>query len=348
MTIVVADEGLLGLAEMAPAHWQIRHYTGRVIDDDLLAGADALLVRSTVVLDVDRLPSSVQFIGTATIGTDHLPRDPLAARGIEVASAPGCNALAVTDYVLANLLEWAACHDRDWQSLCLAVIGVGAVGARLVARAERLGLRVVCSDAPRAEAGTLPTHQPLADVLASADVVSVHVPLTDVGNHPTRHLFDRQRLAQIRADGLFINASRGGVTTEDGLLACRCDLVLDVFPDEPVISDPLLERAWRVSPHIAGHSVEGKLRGTAQVVEALCRRLGEQPKAIDLDHLSTQYCPRVQAASEIAQITASCPMTPIDASLRKAVVSQSATDRAVAFDRVRRDYPLRRESVVDF
>ena len=90
MTVLVADEGLLGLAELVPSHCEIRWYSGRDISPILLEGADALLVRSTARLAVHQLPESIRLIGTATIGTDHLPLAALAERGVAVHSAPGC------------------------------------------------------------------------------------------------------------------------------------------------------------------------------------------------------------------------------------------------------------------
>jgi erythronate-4-phosphate dehydrogenase len=348
MTIVVADRGLLGLAEMAPRTWQIRAYDTRVIPDALLENADALLVRSTVRLDVDRLPNSVRWIGTATIGTDHLPLDALVARGIAVASAPGCNALAVTDYVLSTVFAWAEAQDRDWRGLTVAVIGVGAVGSRLVTRLQQLGVRVFCSDAPRADHGTLADHVPLADALTQADVVSIHVPLTDGGPYPTRGLLTDALLARCPAESLLINAARGPVISEETLINSHCDLALDVFPDEPVISDLLLQRAWRVSPHIAGHSVEGKVRGTQQVVRALCEALQVPLPSFDFEVFCDRLAPRSTESSIMARIQISCPLDETDRALRDACIGRTEEVRAHAFDQVRARYRLRRESVIDF
>lgn len=348
MTIVVADRGLLGLAEMAPCDWHIRAYDTRVIPDALLENADALMVRSTVRLDVDRLPSSVRWVGTATIGTDHLPLDALAARGIAVASAPGCNALAVTDYVLSTVFAWADAQDRDWRGLTVAVIGIGAVGSRLVTRLQQLGVQALCSDAPRADRGTLADHVPLADALTQADVVSIHVPLTDGGPYPTRGLLTEALLARSPAGCLLINAARGPVISEEALVKSHCDLALDVFPDEPVISDALLQRAWRVSPHIAGHSVEGKVRGTQQVVRALCNARQVPLPSFDFEAFCDRLAPRSTEPSIMARIEACCPLDETDRALRDGCIGRTEAERVHAFDQVRAEYRLRRESVIDF
>ena len=348
MTIVVADQGLLGLAEMAPSDWEIRRYDGRVIADSQLDQADALLVRSTVRLDPERLPESVRFIGTATIGTDHLPLEALAERGIQVVSAPGCNALAVTDYVLSQCMDWAASRGRDWQQLRLAVVGMGQVGGRVAVRARQFGMTVLASDAPRFAAGTLPEHVPMLDAIRDADVVSVHVPLTDQGPFATRGLLHLETLVTMRSDQLFINAARGAVVPLDALVSSHCDLVLDVFPHEPVICDALLARAWRISPHIAGHSVEGKVRGTRMIVESLCAHLKMDMPAFDEAVFCAQIAPRPSLPSEAAKIAACCPMGAVDQALRTAMAERPMAERGEAFDAVRRAYVLRRESVVDF
>lgn len=347
MTVVVADRGLLGLTALAPATWEIREYEGRIIPEALLRDATALLVRSTVNLQAVRWPSSLRFVGTATIGTDHLPLEDLRRMGITVASSPGCNAFAVTDYVLATVLDWARMRGRDWSSLTLGIVGVGAVGGRLATRARRLGLRVLVSDAPKFDAGDCPSHQALDAVLMASDVVTLHVPLSSAGQYPTRGLLSDAQVATIRSDGLLINTARGPVVSEQALCQGRCDLALDVFPDEPLVSDALLERAWRITPHIAGHSVEGKLRGTQQVVEAFCALEGVRTKPFDVEAFADAIVTRPAMDSETAQMLACCPLAEVDQTLRSALHGAPVAQRAARFDRVRQAYPLRRESRAD-
>jgi erythronate-4-phosphate dehydrogenase len=181
MTVLVADEGLLGLAELVPSHCEIRWYSGRDLPPTLLEGADALLVRSTARLAAHKLPESIRLIGTATIGTDHLPLADLAERGVAVHSAPGCNAFAVTDYVLSHLFSWAKSRGRTLDQVTLGIIGVGAVGSLLHQRARALGIQTVLSDDPRYDAGALSDHVALEDVIRQSDVISLHVPRIPVG-----------------------------------------------------------------------------------------------------------------------------------------------------------------------
>lgn len=345
MPVVVADVGLLGLSACAPRDWTLRFYDGRQLSAEQLADADALLVRSTLQLQVDALPPSVQFIGTATIGTDHLPLADLSARGISVASAPGCNAFAVTDYVLSSILDWAKWRQRPLDALTVGVVGVGHVGGLLLRRLEALGLRTLGSDRPRADAGTFPEHVPIDKLLAEADVVSVHVPLHHHPVYATAPLWSPAQWQALKPDALLINAARGCIFSEEDLLRFPGDLVLDVFPSEPFISEALLAHCWRVSPHIAGHSAEGKWQGTAAIVEALCAFWGHSPCAVDVEAIcQTAAGMPPTGSTQWVRIAHACPLHPVDRQLRDALRDCPDAARAECFDRVRKSYPLRRES----
>ncbi len=346
MTILVADEGLLGLTELVPSHCEIRWYSGRDISQSMLKGADALLVRSTARVSAHNLPDSIRFVGTATIGTDHLPLQHLLDRAIRVVSAPGCNAFAVTDYVLSHVFSWAKSRVRNTSDLTLGIIGVGAVGSLLDERARALGIKTLLSDQPRADSGDRLDHLPLVDVVRQADVISLHVPRVTTGDHITDRLLDENVLSQIKRSALLVNASRGQVLHEYDLLKqTHFDLVLDVFPNEPVISDALISRAWRISPHIAGHSVEGKYRGTKLIVNEMASLFGFELNQLDEDKfLETVGGIRLVGSSMIDTILTVCPMAETDRSLRETVFRAFELEKPHLFDSVRKTYRLRRES----
>lgn len=345
MTTLVYDAGMLGFQALAPLNAELRAYSGRSIPDALLTHADAVFVRSTTVIDVDRLPDSVRFIGTATIGTDHLPLDALAARGIAVASAPGCNAWAVTDYVLSTMARWAEVRGRDRDRLTLGVIGVGHVGGLLVKRAEALGLDCLLTDAPKARLGLCARHQSLESVVSHADVISVHVPKITEGMDRTTGLIQESTLRALRPGGLVINAARGSVIPESAILApLELDWALDVFPDEPVISEALMRHVWQVTPHIAGHSVEGKFNGTRAVLEAWSAESGQPLQSLDeTTYLDAIAKPEVAAGTDVwSDVCTQCPLDSVDQALRQAFARH--TDPELAFDACRSRYVLRRES----
>ena len=346
MTVFVADEGLLGLTELVPSHCEVRWYSGRDIPRSMLDGADALLVRSTARVSAHNLPESIRFIGTATIGTDHLPLKHLSDKNIRVVSAPGCNAFAVTDYVLSHLFSWAKAGGRALDSLTLGIIGVGAVGSLLDKRAQMVGIRTLLSDQPRFDSGGLSDHMPLGDVIRQSDVISLHVPRVTEGNYVTDRLLDQKALSQIKKHSLVVNASRGQVLHEHDLLAqTHFDLVLDVFPMEPVISDALISRSWRISPHIAGHSAEGKYRGTKRILHDAASWFGFALNSIDEESfLDAIAGARLGGDSLIDSILKVCPMAETDRALRERVFRSIEMEKPDLFDEARKSYRLRRES----
>jgi erythronate-4-phosphate dehydrogenase len=138
------------------------------------------------------------------------------------------------------------------------------------------------SDRPRYDAAALLDHVVLEDLIRQSDVISLHVPRISVGQYQTDRLLTADLLSRMKRQSLLINASRGQVLHEHDLLnQTHFDLVLDVFPNEPVISDALISRAWRISPHIAGHSAEGKYRGTKQILTQVAEAFGFDLEPLD-------------------------------------------------------------------
>ncbi len=247
---------------------------GRSITPDAVREADALLIRSVTRVDERLLEGSrVRFVATATIGTDHVDTEYLRSRGIAFASAPGSNADAVADYVVAALLALAERHGLRLRGMSMGIVGFGNVGRRVAARAEAMGMDLLRNDPPLERQG-MTGLLPLGEVLR-ADVVSFHVPLCRTGQDATFHLCNGERLAQMRPGTLLINSSRGAVV-ETGALkeAIRSGrlraAVLDVWEHEPAIDPEALRLAAIATPHIAGHSLEGKRNGALMVYNALC------------------------------------------------------------------------------
>ena len=244
----------------------------------LSLGVQALVVRSTIRVDEDLLAGSpVEFVGSATIGTDHVDLAHLARAGIAFAAAPGSSADSVAQFTVA-LLAIAACRrDQRLSGATLAVVGCGAIGSRVARAAERLGMTVLRHDPPLAEAGGRGFVD--REALAEADYLSLHVPLESTGPHPTRRLVDDRFLAGLRKRPVLINTSRGEVVDEEAL-ARALDTgglggaVLDVFVGEPRPDPLLLRRISIASPHVAGRSLEGLAANTRVVARALARHFG--------------------------------------------------------------------------
>lgn len=351
---IVADENIPLVDAFFAGFGDITRLPGRSIKPADVADADVLLVRSVTRVDRGLLEGSrVRFVGTATIGTDHLALDYFAEAGIGWSSAPGCNARGVVDYVLGSLLVLAEEQGADLASKVYGVVGAGQVGGRLVDVLRKLGWQVRVCDPPRAaiERGDFVS---LEQVVAECDVISLHTPITQQGEYATQHLIDAPRLAQLKPGAWLINASRGPVVDNAALLSAlrqRADLqaVLDVWEGEP-LADPELVALCRIAtPHIAGYSLDGKLRGTAQVYQALCAQLGVA-ETVHLDTLMPapwlpELCVDAQAQLPWALATicrAVYDPRRDDADLRRCVQGDEAQRRA-AFDALRKHYPMRRE-----
>lgn len=290
MLTIVADENIPALDDLlveAAIAITIRRIPGRRITNDDLRDADVLLVRSVTVVDAQLLQgNNIRFVGSCTIGTDHIDLEYLQQQDIPFANAPGCNADAVVDYVLAAMLH----HDSDiqtWRGKTAGIVGLGQVGRRLQLRLQKLGLQVYAFDPFVAEA-----RASYANVLR-ADVVSFHVPLTRSGEHPTLSMLGYDALAALKPGGLLINSCRGPVFDNAALTDFlsrqqtlandqRTTVVLDVYAEEPAPSMALLQSVALSTSHIAGYSEQGKLRGTIQVLQAMLEALDLQLMLPDL------------------------------------------------------------------
>lgn len=351
---ILADENIPLVEAFFGEFGEIRRQPGRAFSADALAEADVLLVRSVTRVDAALLAGTpVRFVGTCTIGTDHLDLDYLAGANIAWASAPGCNARGVVDYVLGSLLALAEVTGMRLRDRCYGVVGAGQVGSRLVAVLRGLGCRVLVCDPPRqaCEGGDFVE---LDAVLEQCDAISLHTPLSSQGHWPTRHLLNAERLARLRPGAWLINASRGAVVDNAALhelLMRRPDVevVLDVWEGEPLVDVALAERCRIATPHIAGYSLEGKARGTAQIYRALCAHLGKSA-ALDLDSLLPEpWLPQLSldaGADSDWALAALCRAVydprRDDADFRRSLRGDESARRQ-CFDGLRKHYPLRRE-----
>lgn len=355
--LIVADENIPLLESFFDDIGDIRQVAGRSMSAANVKDADILLVRSVTRVDQELLADSrVRFVGTCTIGTDHIDQDWLESAGIGFSAAPGCNANSVAEYVLVSISLRAEklCLD-DWTRLSVGIVGAGNVGGALAHKLERLGFDVVVCDPPRAEASE-ENNEDFAelDEALKCDVVTLHTPLVQGGDHPTYHLLDALRLAGLNRDQLLINTSRGEVIDTSALVERLAGpnaptVALDVWENEPKINPELAELAWIVTPHIAGYSLEGKVQGTEMIYQALSRFMG-----LPVRKKAGQYLPEpalsklsfTSAAGEMGAanvaIRACCDPRRDDARLRQSL-NLPADERGQAFDRLRRQYPVRRE-----
>ncbi|MEW6510981.1 MAG: 4-phosphoerythronate dehydrogenase [Bacteroidota bacterium] len=321
----------------------------------VVRSADAILVRSETAVDASLLQeSSVRFVGTATIGTDHIDTEYLQGRGIEFASAPGCNAESVVEYLAAALLTWGEAAGTSLREKTIGIVGVGNVGSRVVRVATTLGMRTLLCDPPLARSTGDSRYRPL-DALMDADILSLHVPLTRGGSDPTYHLIDADRLARMKAGAVVVNTARGAVVDTTALLEALAGgrvgaAILDVWEREPAIDPRAVECAFLATPHIAGYSLDGKVNAVRMLVDALARFTDEDssdPPNFPLPQPSAErIAPDVSPRPEqqlLYEIVTTCYDIRRDDGALRAIASVREADRGSFFQKLRTSYPVRRE-----
>jgi len=330
---------------------------GRLITRGDLADVRVMAIRSTLKVDRALIEGTpVKFVGTATIGTDHMDIPWLESEGIQWCYAPGCNANSVSEYVTAALLLLAVRHNIDLKRLTIGIVGVGNVGRLVAEKARALGMRILLNDPPRENADRLEKSNTvqwssLEQVLSESDVITLHVPLTRTGPYATFHMADDSFFRRARKNVVFFNTCRGAVVDTDALLRAMTAgivsrTVVDTWEGEPSIRDDLLDRVDIATPHIAGHSFEGKVIGTYMVYVSACRYLGVMPSWHFEEHLPPPLLPEVSIQSK------GRADTDVLHDLVRRVYSieeddhalrEKTGDRAKLFDHLRRHYPVRRE-----
>lgn len=331
---------------------------GRDITTADLRDVDALVVRSITRVDAALLAEAcrLRFVGTCTIGTDHVDLSLLAARGIAFASAPGCNAEAVVDYVLGSLATLAERQGWRLAERRVGVVGAGNVGGRLLGRLAAMGIDCLACDPPRVEAGDVEKERvdfvDLETLIDECDVLCLHTPLVREGPHATHHLLGARAIAELAPGTVLLNAGRGDCVDGAALrqrLAGEGDIsaVLDVWEHEPAIDGALRDLAEIATPHIAGHSLDGKRRGTHQIYRALCRELGLPARASLADLLPPPPLRRLELGPGLAAEEALRLCLRAVHDVRRDHDSLLRENRrqgmAKGFDACRAHYPLRRE-----
>jgi erythronate-4-phosphate dehydrogenase len=311
------------------------------INPQQLQHTDVLLTRSGIQIDEALLHgSAVRFVGTATIGDDHVDKLYLQSQAITFASAAGSSTQSVIEYMLAVFFTLENMGKLSFTKDKLGIIGVGRIGGLLDKACGKLGLQTLLNDPPRG----LNTN--LDDLLAMADILTLHTPLTHDGEFATQHLLDADKLSQFKGKGI-INAGRGACLDNQALLDwlnqdAEHFAVLDCWESEPNINLDLLNHAQVLiaTPHIAGHSLDGKAANTYFVYKDLCRFL----------HVSPNWnmhaaLPDIEAgalSSNMNKSELALSMFPIQDDNQAMKQAASESDFKAWFTSYRKNYPVRR------
>lgn len=352
---IVADANIPFVAECFSSIGRVEVLGGRQITSESLADADALVVRSITKVNEDLLAGGkVRFVGTATIGFDHIDIDFLQRNNIGFASAPGSNANSAAEYVIAGLLEIGRKYGINLEGKSIGIVGAGNVGGRVAKKCAALGMEVLLNDPPLQRQTRDAKYLPLEE-LFGCDFVTLHTPLTFEGPDKTCHLADRHFFDSLREGCVFVNASRGAVTDSEALKAAigaqrLRAVVLDVWENEPAIDMELLKMVDIGTPHIAGYSLDGKIAGLIMIYKAVCEYFGLKPERDASDFLPEPSVPRVElncsAGAEqdaiIKAVTQVYSIAQDDKRLRR-ILDEPTEKRPAYFDGLRKNYPVRRE-----
>lgn len=358
---ILADENM-PMVEALFGHIasDLKTMPGRLIRQADVIDRDILLVRSVTQVDEKLLSgTAVKFVGSATIGMDHIDVPWLSQQRIACHSSPGCNADAVVDYVVAALVHWQIATGNEWRHKTIGVVGCGNVGGRLVSRLRGAGVPVLCFDPPLAARQSITTSKnslefcTLNDLL-KADVICLHTPLTRDGPYPTHHLFDQAVISCLKPGALLLNAGRGSVIQQSALKArlnAQGDItaILDVWETEPAPDLEVMQATLLSTPHIAGYSLDGKIRGTWMLHNALMNWCGGEAvtEPVSQAHWPEPYVwnPKIAPSENLsAAVNRIFSITRDSDVMRQSLLNaRDKADCGYRFDQLRKHYGVRRE-----
>lgn len=352
---IVCDSKIPFIKGVFEPYSDVLYLSGAQTTSSIVRDADALITRTRTICNSDLLEgSSVRVIASATIGYDHIDTQYCESQHIEWHNAPGCNSASVAQYIASVLCRVALKYQLNFDQLTLGVVGVGNVGRKVARLAHALGMKLLLCDPPRAASSS--AHTPaqfehfvsLEDLLQHSDIVSLHVPLEKSGPYSTYHLIDSARLAQMRADQILINSSRGAVVDNTALLDALAThkikaAVLDVWEGEPAIDTDLMHLLDFATPHIAGYSTDGKANGSTQAVRAVSQALNlplTSWQATDLPEPKGGLELSIDAAGlSLQEVITKAILATYDVAYDDALLRLYPQD----FEKLRGDYPIRRE-----
>ena len=355
MLHILADNNISLVSEACNALGEVRLYESRTIRKEDLQWADVLLCRSTIKVDRALLDGTkIRFVATATSGDEHFDKAFLDEANIRYANATGSNARSVAEYVFASLFSLAANKRFSLLEKSIGIIGVGHVGTWVEHIASNLGMKTKLNDPPKRERTGDASLGSIEEAL-NADIITLHVSYSKNGAHTTHHLFDEKRLRSLHPNQILINTSRGSVVDQDAFFALSDttpfhSVVFDVFENEPHIDLSLFQFIDIATPHIAGHSHDGKLLGTQMVYESLCLFLQQKPSwnylesLAPIDPILPKLDPlRDRLEEQVSDIIKYAYHVRMDDRSFRNIVLREQSQRADYFDALRGNYPHRRE-----
>lgn len=325
----ISSTGLLPLAE--DRRFEIVTRTGLKGDAlaEALADADAVIVRSATKLTREalRLADRLRVIGRAGVGVDNIDIEAATERGIAVLNAPAGNTISAAELTMALLLALVrripaadrSMREGEWDrksfkgielyGKTLGLVGAGRIGAAVADRARGFGMKVIAYD-PYLEQSRASRHEielvDLEDVITRADVLSVHVPLTDA----TRGIIGEDEFRRMKPGALVLNAARGGVVDEAALAQALADdqiagAGIDVYEQEPLPPDHPFRKAPNtvLTPHVGASTAEAQENVALEIAAAVKAAMLENDysRAVNAPAIGGEAMQRLRPLLELAE-----------------------------------------------
>ena len=355
MLNIVADNAIPFVERFFSRIGELELLDGRQITAATLRNADLLVCRTVTNINEDLLAESgLRFIASPTSGLDHIDQASLRTRGIELCHAPGRNARSVSEYVLSALCVLADQQAFNLLEKKVGIIGGGHVGSDLKKLLQIIGIECLVYDPLLQKESKQQLFCELDDI-KSCDIVSLHVPLTKSGTHPTWKMIGEDFLGAVQDDLILINTSRGEVIDETALLNHAkgkpdLSLVIDVWKNEPGINTDLLKRAQIATPHIAGYSIDAKYRSTRDVFQKICdlndinEKVGEDEAVFpEAEERRVSLSGQQDDLSAISMAILTSYDVRSDAAALRRMLEDNVTEQGAYFSELRNNYPIRRE-----
>lgn len=355
------DENIPLISEIFKKHAIIYKFKGRELKnkDLILKKCNALICRSTTLVNEKLLDgTNINFVATATSGFDHIDLEYLNKNNIFFSYAPGSNSNSVAEYVIFSILEWQIRYSIELKNKTIGIIGLGNIGKIVALYANLLGLKVIINDPPLKDLGKefpkYVSYAQIDDIFKFSDIITNHVPLTYTRPYPTKYLINKLLLEKIKNDSLFIHTSRGKVVDEKALINIitkkNISTVIDVWENEPMINEELARLSLIATPHIAGYSFDGKLKGAFIIANNLN---GFYNLKADLSIIENSLAQNdlfdfsiFNHPFELYNLLKNKRQILSDTENFKKIFDLPIKNKAKYFDELRKKYPLRRESII--
>lgn len=359
--VVFGDENIFLLKEILAPYCDYYPFSGRKLTNKELIESNCkfLFTRSQTAVCEELLKNtSVEIVATATSGIDHFNEEYLIKNNIKYFDAKGSNSNSVAEYVLYGILKWAIKKNLNLNEQVLGIVGYGCIGKKISAYAASLGMKVLVNDPPLFDTDfSFPdyiNYVELNNLIEQSDIITNHVPLIIDGKYRTYKLFNKENLKKIKSNSLFIHSSRGGIVDEEAILSelfpKNCEIIIDVWENEPDFNPILAEKCFISTPHIAGYSLNGKLNGTEIIIDVFSKFSVIEIDKSYLNKFKSELISinNFENTEKIYRLLKENRKIHEDAKLFNNLIHLNKKDKVSEFDKQRKYYPQRLESLNPF